>query len=123
MGPFVLFDTAGGRDELRQLVDPVLRDLVDELEPVELPAAWGHSALVAKHAGSVRAEVEVEHVPGRLRIHVVDQGRGFDPRLLELPGESGSGLRGMRERAQLFGGVLRVDSGPGGTRIDVGVPL
>ncbi len=52
MGPFVLFDTAGGRDELRQLVDPVLRDLVDEIEPVELPAAWGHSALVAKHAGS-----------------------------------------------------------------------
>ncbi len=52
MGPFVLFDTAGGRDGLRQVVDPVLRDLVDEIEPVELPAAWGHSALVAKHAGS-----------------------------------------------------------------------
>src|SRR6188768_2235700 len=28
LGPFVLFDTAGGRDELRLLVDPVLRDLV-----------------------------------------------------------------------------------------------
>jgi class 3 adenylate cyclase len=51
LGPFVLFDTAGGRDELRQLVDPVLRDLVDEIEPVELPAAWGHSSLAAKHAG------------------------------------------------------------------------
>ena len=52
MGPFVLFDTAGGRDELRQLVDPVLRDLVDQIEPVELPAAWGHTTLAAKHAGS-----------------------------------------------------------------------
>jgi class 3 adenylate cyclase len=51
LGPFILFDTAGGRDELRQLVDPSLRDLVDQIEPVELPAAWGHSALAAKHAG------------------------------------------------------------------------
>ena len=50
--PFVLFDTAGGRDELRQLVDPVLHDLVDQIEPVELPAAWGLTAPVAKHAGS-----------------------------------------------------------------------
>ena len=52
LGPFVLFDTAGGRDELRQLVDPVLRDLVDQIEPVELPAAWGFTTPRAKHAGS-----------------------------------------------------------------------
>jgi class 3 adenylate cyclase len=51
VGPFVLFDTAGGRDELRQLVDPVLHDLVDQIEPVELPAAWSHPARRAKHAG------------------------------------------------------------------------
>jgi two-component system, NarL family, sensor kinase len=78
---------------------------------------------VAKHAGAARAEVDVDHAPGHLRIRVADDGSGFDPGVLELPGESGSGLRGMRERAQLFGGVLRVDSGPGGTRIEVGVPL
>ena len=52
LGPFVLFDTAGGRDELRELVDPVLRDLVDQIEPVELPAAWGFTTPRAKHAGS-----------------------------------------------------------------------
>ena len=52
MGPFVLFDTAGGRDELRQLVDPVLHDLVDQIEPVELPAAWGFTTPRARHAGS-----------------------------------------------------------------------
>ena len=33
-GPFILFDTPGGRDELRRVVDPALRDLVDEMEPV-----------------------------------------------------------------------------------------
>src|SRR5215207_3140079 len=27
LGPFILFDTPGGRDELRQLVDPLLHDM------------------------------------------------------------------------------------------------
>src|SRR5207253_6328966 len=41
--PFVLFDTPGGRDELRRVVDPALVDLVDlvdEIEPVEAPPVW-----------------------------------------------------------------------------------
>jgi class 3 adenylate cyclase len=38
-GQWILADTPGGRDELRTLVDPRLADLVDELEPVELPPA------------------------------------------------------------------------------------
>ena len=38
-GPIVLADTPGGRDELRGLVDPRLRDLVDDLVPVEPSAA------------------------------------------------------------------------------------
>jgi class 3 adenylate cyclase len=37
-GGWALQDTPGGRDELRRLVAPVLRDLVDEL-PDEVPAA------------------------------------------------------------------------------------
>jgi len=38
-GPWVLADTPGGGDELRELVDPRLGDLVDELSPVALPPA------------------------------------------------------------------------------------
>jgi class 3 adenylate cyclase len=38
-GPWVLADTAGGRDELRGRVDPRLSDLVDDLSPVALPPA------------------------------------------------------------------------------------
>ncbi len=37
-GGLVLSDTPGGRDELRETVDPSLRDLVDDLSPVD-PAA------------------------------------------------------------------------------------
>jgi class 3 adenylate cyclase len=37
IGAWVLADTHGGRDGLRSLVDPRLRDIVDELSPVEAP--------------------------------------------------------------------------------------
>jgi class 3 adenylate cyclase len=51
-GPFILFDTPGGRDELRRIVDPALVDLVDEIEPVEAPSAWRGTEYIRKHAGS-----------------------------------------------------------------------
>jgi class 3 adenylate cyclase len=35
VGGLMLTDTPGGRDELRELVDPALRDIIDELTPVE----------------------------------------------------------------------------------------
>jgi class 3 adenylate cyclase len=38
-GPWILADTPGGRDELRALVDPRFTDIVDDLEPVEVPPA------------------------------------------------------------------------------------
>ena len=50
-GPFVLFDTPGGREELRRVVDPALRDLIDEIEPVEAPPVWRGREPVFKHAG------------------------------------------------------------------------
>ncbi|MGA7396494.1 MAG: adenylate/guanylate cyclase domain-containing protein [Solirubrobacterales bacterium] len=34
-GGLMLTDTPGGRDELREIVDPALRDIVDELTPVD----------------------------------------------------------------------------------------
>jgi len=81
---------------------------------------------VAKHSGAARATVEVERSPARLRIRVTDPGRGFDPRetMETLSGDAGVGLRGMRDRAELFGGSARIDSSVGnGTRIEVLVPL
>ena len=52
LGPFILFDTPGGRDELRRVVDPALVDLVDEIEPVEAPPVWRGVDIPTKHAGS-----------------------------------------------------------------------
>ena len=74
-----------------------------------------------KYAGTARACVRVEFVPGALELEVADDGRGTDA---AAPGGSGHGLVGMRERVELFGGVL--EAGPradGGYRVRARLPL
>jgi len=81
---------------------------------------------VTKHSGASSARVAVERTAGHLRIRVEDDGRGFDPHgvLGSEHRDVGVGVRGMRDRAELFGGTARIDSEPGrGARIDVVVPL
>jgi two-component system sensor histidine kinase UhpB len=81
---------------------------------------------VAKHSGAASARVEVNRTALHLYLRIADEGRGFDPRLDLDAGhqDGGVGLRGMRDRAELFGGTLSIDSTPGrGTRIEVRVPL
>ena len=69
----------------------------------------------AKHADTDRATVRIIERDGQVSIEVRDEGRGFnltDPR-------RGFGLLGMRERVELTGGALEVDSRPrrGHTRL------
>ena len=40
VGGWLLADITGGREALREMVHPVLRDLVDELEPCDDDAIW-----------------------------------------------------------------------------------
>ena len=56
-----------------------------------------------------------------IKLSIADDGKGFD--LDQVP--SGRfGLRGMHERARLFGGKLKIASAPGnGTRIDAQLPV
>ena len=56
---------------------------------------------------------------------VEDDGIGFDPKMLAEEQESGEhlGLMAIRERAELLGGELSINSLPGmGTRITVRIP-
>jgi signal transduction histidine kinase len=78
---------------------------------------------VARHAGVSEVIVRVWTNPDALNIQIEDGGAGFDPRLALAAGLS-SGLSGMRERAVLLGGHLRIDSAPGaGTRLTAELPL
>jgi len=67
---------------------------------------------VIRHAGAKRILVRLGMQGEVLRVEVRDDGRGFDPRANALRAES-QGLVGMRERVDLAGGELRVESSPG----------
>jgi signal transduction histidine kinase len=73
-------------------------------------------ANVAKHANAETVVMSVEAGQGVLSLSVRDDGvGGADP--------YGSGLAGLRERAEALGGALRLTSPPGrGTSVDVRLP-
>jgi signal transduction histidine kinase len=76
---------------------------------------------IRKHADATVVRVGAEVERGHLTLHIVDNGRGFRPE--ETSGD-GLGLQGMRERARLMGGELRVLSEPsGGTEVVLSVPV
>jgi signal transduction histidine kinase len=73
-------------------------------------------ANVAKHANAEVVVVSVEAGRGMLSLSVRDDGvGGADPR--------GSGLTGLRERAEALGGTLTLASPPGGgTSVEIRLP-
>jgi two-component system NarL family sensor kinase len=75
-----------------------------------------------KHAQptSVTVAIRTQGEPGdqRVKLEVVDDGRGFDTGAVGEKG--GMGLVSMRERAEKLGGTLQIISAPGkGTRVNV----
>ena len=68
-------------------------------------------ANVTHHANAKNLKVQLTSNGQEISLLVYDDGRGFK----ERPGENVDhfGLPGMRERAQLLGGKLTIDSQPG----------
>lgn len=64
---------------------------------------------VVRHAHATRARVRLDYQPGRLIVSVDDNGRGSGS-----TENGGSGIVGMRERAEALGGELRIGSSPQG---------
>ncbi|MGH2354466.1 MAG: ATP-binding protein, partial [Chloroflexota bacterium] len=79
---------------------------------------------VQQHAGATRVEVCLEGTARGLTVTVADDGRGFRPDGGAAPTAGrGLGLVSMRERADLVGGTLTVESTPGaGCRVVLHVP-
>ena len=79
---------------------------------------------VAKHSQTSTAEVSVTRDETTVRLTVADQGVGFDSGRCEEAASSESfGLYSIRERAELLGGMMNVDSAPGcGTTVTLRMP-
>ncbi len=77
-------------------------------------------ANVRRHAAARRVDVTLSGTGGRVRLTIVDDGKGFGVRKRG----DGLGIDGMRERAALAGGTLTIRSRPGhGTTVTVNLPL
>jgi signal transduction histidine kinase/ligand-binding sensor domain-containing protein len=96
---------------------PILRDEVYRIAAEALRNAFRHA-----RARQIEAEIRYDHQ--ELRLHVRDDGRGFDPIVSSSQGRVGHyGLPGMRERAKIAGGKLTVWSEVGaGTEVELQIP-
>jgi len=69
----------------------------------------------AKHAGVKSARVRLARCNDQIQLSVSDEGAGFDPAQLRAEGgrSGGYGLFSVRERLNLLGGRMEIDSAPG----------
>ncbi|HMD56685.1 MAG TPA: adenylate/guanylate cyclase domain-containing protein [Solirubrobacteraceae bacterium] len=63
LGPYMLAAAEGGREELRELVDPRLRDIVDRLSPADLVSA--RSVVSMSYSAGMRVETPITLIPVR----------------------------------------------------------
>lgn len=78
-----------------------------------------------KHARVRTAQVQLRSINGHIEVTVADAGVGFDPEtsVLQAGKIGGFGLFSIRERLDLLGGDLDIDSAPGrGSRFTMRVP-
>ncbi len=79
----------------------------------------------ARHACGARAvRVHLQVADGRLLLQITDDGAGFDPQATDIRSRQGLGLFSMQERASQVGGLLTIESFPGGgSKVRLLVPL
>ncbi len=87
---------------------------------------------VERHSGAGHARVELERIRNWVHLRVQDDGCGFDLTSHDVPSDSSTsagrpttlGLLGMKERANLLGGIFHLQSLRGqGTFLEVSVPV
>jgi signal transduction histidine kinase len=81
---------------------------------------------VVRHAHARHVRVELRRRGATLRLHISDDGIGFDPHEAQARAAHGAslGLVGMQERALIAGGELIIEAAPGrGTTIRAHFPL
>jgi PAS domain S-box-containing protein len=75
----------------------------------------------SKHSRTTRSEVQLWGTSGEIHLAIRDFGAGFD--LDAAMKGRGLGLISMQERVRLVNGTISIESKPGGTTIEVRVPV
>jgi two-component system sensor histidine kinase DegS len=80
---------------------------------------------VEKHASATQVDVSVEYAEGKIKISIADNGKGFKLAgdVGDLPRDGRLGLMGMKERVNLLGGEITINSEANrGTRVLIELP-
>lgn len=102
---------------------------VDEAQPVRMEVALCTYRVlqeslnnVGRHASARSVDISLMVSSRELKLSVYDDGKGFD--VEALADDGGVGIAGMRERASLVGGSVRIRSAPSeGTRVVLQIPI
>jgi signal transduction histidine kinase len=80
---------------------------------------------IARHAKASTAEVTIRRLDQTISMEIKDNGQGFQMNATSSPKKHNRlGLLGMKERVEMVGGSLNIDSSPGqSTTIQVEIPL
>jgi two-component system sensor histidine kinase UhpB len=108
-----------GKTRIERDIDRQLPALTVEQELVVYRVAQEAMTNVLRHSGSSKAWVSLHaHEDGSVRLVVRDRGRGLSGT------KQGTGMRGMRERADLIGATLSIaEDRDGGARVELTVPI
>jgi len=99
--------------------------LTEDLRVILFQATRELLTNVIKHAQATQAKVILRRKGDQVQVEVADNGIGFDQEAIATRGEGGGfGLFNIRERINLCGGSLRIDSEPGGeSRVTLTAPV
>lgn len=79
---------------------------------------------VRDHAQATEVRISLDTDDTRVRAVVEDNGKGFDPEIVFDGKQKTIGLSALKEKIELLGGVVEIDSQPGsGTRVVMDVPV
>jgi signal transduction histidine kinase len=95
---------------------PIVRDDIYRIAREALRNAF-------RHAQARKIEADITYGERLLRLRIRDDGKGIDPKLLDVGRDGHWGLAGMRERAQQIGAQLDMWSEVGaGTEVELRIP-
>jgi signal transduction histidine kinase len=112
------------RYDLSLTLDAKEIDLPSDVEGELFRITQEAVANAARHGRADKVTVALEPDDGALCLRVSDDGRGFDGVDPLAPSQPGHiGLAMMRERTEMLGGELSIDSSEAGTTVTVRAPL
>ena len=106
--------------QLHYQLTPV--ELASEIETVLALAVREAVTNIIRHSNAGKVEIDLSRSKNRVRLQISDDGKSSPI----TPGQvtPGHGLTGMRERLELLGGRLEIDTGAhGGVRLSLSCPI